>query len=152
MLEIKETELLRGLVMRREVTIPEIRSTAAELTSLVEADAARHGLQPVGPWVFIAHGLPRDSKTRFQLTLLRPVPAVSYGGELELVELEPVVVASATHQGPMRSLFTQGYAPLVRDIELSRHVFSGESREIYHQWAGQGARYNRIEIQFVLAR
>jgi hypothetical protein len=34
---------------------------------------------------------------------------------------------------------------------MSRHNFSGESREIYHRWAGHGARYHEIEIQFGLA-
>ena len=43
------------------------------------------------------------------------------------------------------------FESLVQAIELSRHTFSGESREIYHQWAGQGGRYHRIEIQFGLA-
>ncbi|GLR49453.1 hypothetical protein KYK30_03240 [Shinella yambaruensis] len=58
---------------------------------------------------------------------------------VELRHLEPTIVASRVHQGSLRTLFTQGYAPLVAEIKLSRHVFSGESREVYHGWNGPGA-------------
>ncbi|WP_174804174.1 hypothetical protein [Martelella limonii] len=51
----------------------------------------------------------------------------------------------------MRGLFTKGCAPLVEAIARARHVFSGESTEIYHAWNGAKAGYHRIEIQFGLA-
>ena len=101
--------------------------------------------------MFVSKLLPKDGKTAFDVRFCRPVQSADgYDGPFTVERLEPVMVASAVHQGTMRTLFTQGYAPLVRDIEFSRHAFSGESREIYHQWAGQGGRYHRIEIQFGL--
>lgn len=151
-MDIKETEPLLVLSAARRLTIPQIRSIAAEITSEIDADVGRRGLTICGPWTFIAHRLPRDGKTMFDIEFCRPVASADgYDGAFAVRRLEPIMVASAVHQGPMRTLFTQGYAPLVRDIELSRYAFSGESREIYHQWAGQGGRYHRIEIQFGLA-
>ena len=151
-MDIKETEPMLVLSAARRLTIPQIKATAAELTMAIHADAERSGLKVCGPWVFIAHNLPRDSKTPFDIRFCLPVAnAEGCRGAFEVEQLEPIMVASATHQGPMRTLFTQGYQPLVRQIELSRHAFSGESREIYHQWAGQGGRYHSIEIQFGLA-
>lgn len=136
----------------RRLTIPQIRPVGAEMTAQIDADIERCGLQVAGPWVFVARNLPRDGKTEFDIRFCRPVvSAEGYGGAFVVRQLEPIMVASALHQGPMRTLFTQGYAPLAGEVEFSRHAFSGESREIYHQWAGQGARYHRIEIQFGLA-
>ncbi|OCP09251.1 MULTISPECIES: hypothetical protein [unclassified Ensifer] len=149
---IKETDAMRVLSIGRRLTIPEVRAESAALALRIEGEMERTGLTPAGPWIFIAQSLPRNAKTLFDWRICRPVTGGDdYRGDLDLIDLEPIMVASARHQGPMRSLFTQGYAPLVTAIEMSRHNFSGESREIYHRWAGQGARYHEIEIQFGLA-
>jgi hypothetical protein len=152
MMDVKETEAMVVLSASRRLTIAEIKRVSSEITGQIDAEIARGNLEVAGPWVFVARHLPRDSKTEFELRLCRPVrSADGYDGPFAVECLEPIMVASAMHQGSMRTLFTEGYAPLIRDIELSRHAFSGESREIYHQWAGQGAKYHRIEIQFGLA-
>lgn len=149
---IKETDAMRVLSIAQRLTIPETRAASAALAPVIEAEIERAGLAPAGPWIFIAQNLPKNAKTAFDWRICRPVTgSKSYCGNLDLIELEPIMVASALHQGPLRSLFTQGYAPLVAEVEMSRHNFSGESREIYHRWAGQGARYHEIEIQFGLA-
>lgn len=151
-MEIKETESMLVLSAGRRLTIPQVKLAGAEITAAIEADIERCGLEVAGAWVFIGRNLPRNSKTEFDVRFCRPVVrADGYDGAFEVQQLEPIMVASALHQGPMRTIFTQGYAPLVQEIELSRHAFSGESREIYHQWAGQGGKYHRIEIQFGLA-
>ena len=151
-MNIKETGAMRVISIQHRLTIPDVRLASAELAPLIDAEIDRAGLKPSGPWIFIAQNLPKNAKTLFDWRICRPVTGGDdYCGDLDLFELEPIMVASARHQGPMRSLFTQGYAPLVEQIEMSRHNFSGESREIYHRWAGQGARYHEIEIQFGLA-
>jgi hypothetical protein len=151
-MHIKETDAMRVLSVTRRLTIPQVKTESAALAPVIEAEMDRAGLAPAGPWIFIAQNLPRDAKTHFDWRICRPVTGGDdYRGTLDLIDLEPIMVASALHQGPMRSLFTQGYAPLVTAIEMSRHNFSGESREIYHRWTGQGARYHEIEIQFGLA-
>lgn len=151
-MDIKETEPMLVLCASRTLSIPQIKLASPEITTAIDAEIARCGLGIAGPWVFVARNLPKDGKTAFDLRFCRPVTgAAGYDGAFQLLQLEPIMVASALHQGPMRTLFTQGYAPLLRDIEQSRHTFSGESREIYHQWAGQGGRYHRIEIQFGLS-
>ncbi len=151
-MDIKETEAMLVLSASRRLSIAAVKQVSAEVTAQLDAEIARANLEVAGPWVFVARNLPRDSKTEFELRFCRPVQSAhGYDGPFAVERLEPIMVASAMHQGSMRTLFTQGYAPLVRAIELSRHAFSGESREIYHQWAGQGAKYHRIEIQFGLA-
>lgn len=151
-MDIKETETMLVVSLARRLTIPEVRSAALEITAAIDEEIERYGLEVAGPWVFVSQHLPKDSKTAFDIRFCRPVvDADGYEGPFMLARLEPIMVASAMHQGTMRTLFTQGYAPLVRDIEFSRHAFSGESREVYHQWAGQYGRYHRIEIQFGLA-
>ena len=118
----------------------------------IDADIKRLGLTPSDPWIFVSHNLPKDGKTLFDWHCCRPIAKpVSYDGAFELLHLEPIMVAAQVYQGPIRTLFTQGYAPLIKAIELSRHEFSGESRELYHDYSGPKAGYHKIEIQFGLA-
>ena len=153
-MEIKETAAQRVLSCQRRLSIAEIRLVAAEVTPVIAAEAERLGLEVDGPWTFIAHGLPKDGHTKFDLRFCLPArgEAGAVDGDFDLLDLEPIMVAASTYQGPLRSLFTRGYRPLVTEIENSRHVFSGESREIYHDWGRDGAGYQKIEIQFGLSR
>lgn len=152
-MKIHPTEDMHVLSMARRLTIPEVASAAAELSTAIEAERARAGLAAAGPWTFLAQNLPRDGKTAFDWRICLPVAgAAAYGGPLEVLHLEPIMVASALHLGPVRTLFTQGYAPLLRAIGETRHHLSGQSREVYHDWRGGKAGYNRIEIQFELSR
>lgn len=152
-MNIIETPDMWVLCMRRRLRIPEIGQAAAECAPVIDGEIRDRGLAVAGPWTFIAHGLPKDGRTPFDWQICRPVAEPrGYDGPLELRHLEPAVMASRVHQGSLRTLFTQGYAPLVAEIEMSRHVLSGESREVYHGWNGPGAPYHRIEIQFGLSR
>lgn len=151
-MDIIETEDMWVLRAERRLTIPQIKAAAAELGPQIDASAQHANLTVRAPWIFIAHNLPKDGKTSFEWQICRPlVEAGDYAGPFELVRLEPIMVARAVHRGPIRTLFTQGYAPLVSAITESRHAFSGESREIYRHYAGPGAAYQEIEIQFGLA-
>ena len=153
-MEIKSTPAMRVLSVARRLAIPDVRTVAGPVTAAIAAEAERCGMVAAGPWTFVARNLPRDGKTLFDLRFCLPVndDATHGGGDFALIDLEPIMVASAVYQGPLRSLFTKGYAPLVAEIENSRHVFSGESREVYHQWGRDGSGYQKIEIQFGLAR
>tara|TARA_R110002020_G_scaffold238194_1_gene450635 strand:+ start:1235 stop:1693 length:459 start_codon:yes stop_codon:yes gene_type:complete len=151
-MKIVETEDLWVLSQSRRLTIPQVKAAAAEICPQIDAEISRLGMNAHEPWVFVSVNLPKDGKTLFDWRCCRPIskPA-SYGGSFELLHLEPIMVAARMHQGPIRTLFTQGYAPLVKAIEESRHEFSGESRELYHRYDGPKAGYQKIEIQFGLA-
>ncbi|KAI95816.1 hypothetical protein T281_03475 [Rhodomicrobium udaipurense JA643] len=152
-MQIKETPDMWALRLTKRLCIPEVKQAGQEYGRIIENAIASADLTPSGPWLFIAQNLPKTGKTPFDWAICRPIERPNeYRGAIELVHLEPIIVASAVHQGSLRTLFTQGYAPLVAEIERSRHVFSGESREIYHDWNGPGAAYHRIEIQFGLSR
>ncbi len=150
---IVETPEMWVVGIRRRLTIPQIKNAAADCAPVIEQEIARHGLVPAGPWIFISHHLAKDGKTLFDWQICRPVEKPQDDGAcVDLYHLEPTMVASAVHRGSIRTLFTQGYRPLVQEIEMSRHEFSGESREIYHHWSGPGSPYHQIEIQFGLSR
>lgn len=152
-MQIIETPEMWVLTIRRRLAIPQVKAAAAEYAPVIECDIARHNLQKSGPWLFIAHHLPKNSKSLFNWQICCPIEKTdNYKGDLELLHLEPVIVAKRDHYGSLRTLFTQGYAPLVEEIEMSRHEFSGESREIYHGWNGAGSTFHHIEIQFGLSR
>ncbi|WP_354042066.1 hypothetical protein [Devosia sp. UYZn731] len=151
-MKIIETEDLWVLVRSRRLTIPQVKAAAAEMCPQIDFEIERSGMIGTGPWIFLSHNLPKDGKTLFDWRCCRPVSRpTDYEGRCELLHLEPIMVATYMHQGPIRTLFTQGYAHLVREIEASRHEFSGESRELYHHYDGPKAGYHKIEIQFGLA-
>lgn len=152
-MDIKETPDLWVVRETRYLRIPDIKQASAELAGIIDKRIIDAGLNADGPWLFISHNLPKDGKTFFDWEICRPVKRPEhYDGPLQLVHLEPIIVASKVHQGSLRTLFTKGYAPLVAEIEMSRHHFSGESREVYHGWNGAGSAYHNIEIQFCLSR
>ena len=151
-MNVTETNDMWVLSARRRLSIGQVKAAGAELSPLIDAEIAKAGMTACEPWIFVAHNLPRDGKTLFDWRICRPVVApLPYEGTFELLHLEPIMVASATHRGPIRTLFTQGYAPLVAAITNSRHTFSGESREVYRRFNGPGAGYQEIEIQFGLS-
>ena len=152
-MNIVETPDMWVLSAARRISIRDVATVSAELAPLMMAEAEERGLTVSGSWVFIAQNLPRDGKTPFDWRICLPIQQpVAYAGRFELLHLKPAIVASALHRGSLRTLFSKGYGPLVAEIEHSRHVFSGESREVYHDWRGPGAPYHLIEIQFGLAR
>jgi len=151
-MQIVETEDLWVLSQSRRLTIPQVKAAAAEICPQIDAEISRLGMSAGEPWIFVSHNLPRNAKTPFDWRCCRPVCRPDfYDGPFELLHLEPIMVAAQMHLGPIRTLFTQGYAPLVKAIEESRHAFSGESRELYHHYDGPQAGYQKIEIQFGLA-
>ncbi|MCM5552634.1 hypothetical protein [Pleomorphomonas sp. NRK KF1] len=152
-MNIVETQDMWVLSAARRIRIRDVATVSAELYPDMMAEVEDLGLTVAGPWTFVANDLPRDGKALFDWRICLPIerPAV-YSGAFELMHLEPIVAASALHRGSLRTLFSKGYGPLVSEIERSRHVFSGESREIYHDWRGPGSSYHLIEIQFGLAR
>ncbi|WP_338719608.1 hypothetical protein [Devosia sp. XK-2] len=151
-MKIVETEDLWVLSHHRHLSIAQVKAAAAEICPQIDAEIAAAAMTIAGPWLFVAHNLPKDGKTLFEWRCCRPVIKPDrYEGAFELLHLKPIMAAAHIHQGPMRTLFSQGYAPLVKAIESSRHAFSGESREIYHHYDGPKAGYHRIEIQFGLS-
>lgn len=152
-MNIVETPDMWVLSAARRITIRDVATVSAELSPSMLAEAMELGLTTTGPWVFIAQNLPSDGKTPFDWRICLPIQRpVIYAGQYELLHLEPIVAASTLHRGSLRTLFSKGYGPLVAEIAQSRRVFSGESREVYHDWRGPGASYHLIEIQFGLAR
>ncbi|MCK5932022.1 MAG: hypothetical protein KAG89_07590 [Fulvimarina manganoxydans] len=152
-MEIKETQDLWVLRERSCLRIPDVKKSAAKYAVPIEDQIMQAGLVIDGPYLFISHNLPKDSKTFFDWEICRPVKKTErYEGKIELAHLEPIMVASKVHQGSLRTLFTKGYASLIAELDMSRYIYSGESREIYHDWKGPGASYHNIEIQFGLVR
>ncbi|MCM5558696.1 GyrI-like domain-containing protein [Pleomorphomonas sp. JP5] len=152
-MNIVETQDMWVLSAARRIRIRDVASVSAELYPGMMTEVEDLRLTVAGPWTFISNDLPRDGKTLFDWRICLPIERpLAYSGGFELMHLEPIIAASALHRGSLRTLFSKGYGPLVSEIERSRHVFSGESREIYHDWRGPGSSYHLIEIQFGLAR
>ena len=150
-MDIKTTDPLTVLSAERRITLGEVATVSAELCPAIEQEAQQHGMAISGPWIFVSHGLPQDAYTAFRIEFCLPVSASgSYQGDFTLKTLAPMLCAAKQHIGPLRTLFSEGYGPLVQAITDAGHDFSGESREVYRRWHGPDAADNQIEIQFGL--
>lgn len=152
-MQIKDIPAMWVLAVRRRLRIPDIAPATAEFSPLIERQIEEAGMEAAGPWLFISRGLPGDASTAFDWEICRPVVRPQdYRGAAALGRLPPVTVASREHEGALNTLFSEGYAPLIREVEASGRALSGESREVYHAWNGPEVATNRVEIQFCLRR
>lgn len=150
-MEIKRTDPVTVLSAERMSTLADIASLSAELCPALTQDAERHGLVANGPWIFVSYNLPKDGQSPFRIEFCLPVSANSaYQGRYALKTLRSIDCAAAHHKGPLQTLFSEGYGPLLQEISTAGHELSGESREVYHRWSGPDGADNRIEIQFGL--
>ena len=111
-MKIKETQDLWVLRQRSRLRIPDVKKSAEKYAATIEEQIRQAGLEIDGPYLFISHKLPKDSKTFFDWEICRPVKQPGrYDGDIELAHLEPIMVASKIHQGSLRT--TTGPAPAV---------------------------------------
>ncbi len=97
--------------------------------------------------------MPKDGKTLFDWRICLPIERPeSYVGGFDLLHLEPIIVRVRHPPGSLRTLFSRATHRLLRQSSTRDMSFSGESREVYHDWRGAGSPYHVIEIQFGLAR
>lgn len=143
-MEIKDVAPLSVVRQHRRLTLPEVGPAAAAAAAAVTAAAEAAGLSAAGPWIFAAHGLPRDKVTSFDLDYCLPVT----GGTDRLPALH---CAAQVYEGPLSGLFSDGYAPLLAAIAAAGLRPTGESREVYHRWEGPDSAANRVEIQIAVA-
>lgn len=149
----KDAAPMTVLYARQELTIPQVGMYAERYGTQMMEDVEQYGLQVVGPWMFIAYDLPTDGQQRFTSEFCLPIGnAETYAGDRFAVKaLGSFPCACAEYSGKLDQLFAEGYQPLIREIVAAGLQFTGESREIYHRWAGANAPENRIEIQFGVA-
>lgn len=72
-MKLAETEDMWGLSCAWRLTIPEIKTAAAELCPAIDADVKRAGMVAQEPWIFVAENLPKNGKTQFNWRCCRPV-------------------------------------------------------------------------------
>ncbi|MGL6316463.1 hypothetical protein [Vibrio sp. WXL103] len=152
-MELKNTDVGSVLRIRRNVTIPEVGPQSVECCGKIYQKAEEIGLSVNGPWHFVSNGLPRDTETSFTVDFCLPVSGVSQlvdGDDIKLVTLDEFYCASRTFEGGLHQLFELGYQPLLAEINAVNGKYTGESREIYHQWVGPESDDNVVEIQFGL--
>lgn len=146
----KIVEPMIVMYVTQELTIPEVGAYGEKYGSEIMAEVERHGLRVAGPWVFISYNLPRNGKDRYVVDYCLPIlNSDEYSGNMFSIRLlSSFSCAYLEYRGKLKQLFTKGYQPLVQEIVAAGAKFTGESREVYHSWAGPNSVENRIELQF----
>ncbi|MBW7984647.1 GyrI-like domain-containing protein [Enterobacillus tribolii] len=150
-MERKLIEPLTVAYVERVLTIPDIKILSMVCGKLIETELRRQDISVTGPWIFVANNLPHDGKTLFTMRFCLPVSeGINDSGEVKSGILPGGTCISSCYTGNLRSLFTRGYAPVVRYLKGNRIPVTGESREVYHNWFGAGSEENNIELQFFI--
>ena len=63
-MEVKETQDLWVLRKRSRLRIRDVKTSAAQFAVTIEEQIVEAGLEIAGPYIFISHNLPKDSKGR----------------------------------------------------------------------------------------
>ncbi|HFG1603930.1 TPA: hypothetical protein ACGFXT_003509, partial [Vibrio cholerae] len=154
-MELKTTHVGKVLTIERYLSIPEVGPESIVCCAKAHDTAKSLGLSIEGPWHFISFGIPRDTKTQFQVKFCLPVSGTSNELQSQDIKFEflgPFYCASRSFQGNLNQLFELGYKPLVEEINNLNSTYTGESREVYHAWEGPESESNIVEIQFGLFR
>ncbi|MBK8800893.1 MAG: GyrI-like domain-containing protein [Fibrobacteres bacterium] len=148
-MQIKTVDPLTVVYSRQELSIREVGEASASILAQIQGEVDRAGVKPCGSWIFIHHNLPKNGSDKHVVEFCLPVDlpqGVTLGFPTWTLEAFPC--AWAHYQGAMRSFFTKGVQPLVKEMKTAGLSISSESREIYHRWAGPNSPENEIEIQF----
>jgi len=140
-MNIHTTEAMTALQRKVRMTIPQIGEQAAQAYESMRAEAQARQLVVNGPSIFVAHSMPKDAHTEFELDFCLPVD----GDDLPI--LPAFRCACFMFEGSLDRLFTHGYQKLLCSMADLGLTSSSESREIYHEWHGPESDKNRIEIQ-----
>ncbi|EOZ3812830.1 hypothetical protein [Citrobacter youngae] len=151
-MQIKVQDELYVAYVRHILCIPEVAKYSVDAQKIIELELTKQGVEINNKWIFISYNLPKNGKTKYKMDFCLIVDEhAQTAGEMSVQKLDKVTCASICYNGPLRSLFTQGYAPLLKSIVDEKLILTNESREVYHIWNGPSAKDNQIEIQFILA-
>ena len=102
-MNIHTTEAITALQRTVRMTIPQIGEQAAQAYENMRAEAQARQLVVNGPSIFVAHSMPQDAHTEFELTFCLPVKGS------DLPKLPAFRCACFMFEGPLDRLFTHGY-------------------------------------------
>lgn len=152
-MQIKQTEGMWMLQIGRRLRIPEVKRFAAEYALLIEGQIADANLPVAGPWLFIAQWLPKDGKTPFDWRIFRPVlRPESYDGAVELATSSPSWSRLGPISGPSEPSSRKAIRRWCRTSRCCVTNSRGKAARSITTGGDRGAPYQRIEIQFGLAR
>lgn len=151
-MQIKVQDELYVAYVSNMLCIPEIAKYSIDAQKTIESELKKQNIKVDNKWIFISYNLPKNGKTKYKIDFCLIVDEQAQAaGAVSVKKLNKVSCVSSCYTGPLRSLFTQGYAPLLKDIVAGKIMLTNESREVYHFWNGPSAKDNQIEIQFILA-
>ncbi|WP_257452050.1 hypothetical protein [Archangium lipolyticum] len=131
------------------LSVPEIGKWGEKLTPIMMAELERYGLTTTGPWIFISYGRDGDPSRRFRHDYCVPVANPDrYKGAFAVRTLDPFPCFFTLHTGPLsEESLRAGYGGVVEAITRARREFSGESREVWHEWTSADSASTSFEIQ-----
>ena len=90
-MNIHTTEAITALQRTVRMTIPQIGEQAAQAYENMRAEAQARQLVVNGPSIFVAHSMPQDAHTEFELTFCLPVKGRAVAGAEcnTVIELKP---------------------------------------------------------------
>ncbi|MBK9577974.1 MAG: GyrI-like domain-containing protein [Fibrobacterota bacterium] len=133
-MQIKTVDPLTVVHSCQELLIREVGEASASILAQIQGEVDRAGIKPCGSWIFIHHDLPKNGSDKHVVEFCLPVDlpqGVTLGFPTRKLAAFPC--AWTLYQGAMRSFFTRGVQPLVKEMKEAGLSISSESREVYHR-------------------
>jgi len=130
-----------------ETTLSQIEDIANREIPSFMAEVQSTGLEPTSPIQFIYHGFYDGPDSKFTLEIgLAIKNEKTYSGKYKFKELPTFKCSSLIHKGSIENL-DKVYEKAMADLSNEGKKYSGECREVYHQWFDKASTENVTEIQ-----
>jgi effector-binding domain-containing protein len=131
-----------------ETNLTQISATVQETMPKVLTALKENSVAPVGPSIFVYHGVTQDPNKPFTLEIGFPVADTAKdAGDMKVRQLEAFHCASVIYSGPI-SQVTQAYQQVFTEIFAAGLQPTGETREMYLYWDGPESP-NNVELILV---
>lgn len=150
-MSLKTEKRFTAICSSEELTIGEIGKRSVDVIPEMLNEIKEHGLEVVGPTVFISYGRTGELNKAFRHEICIPIKYMdNYIGKFEMKEIEEVKCLHGKFNGTLSNILTNGISELLKKGQLQKLELTDEMREIYHVWENAESSNNEIEIQFVI--
>lgn len=152
MIETKEVPSKLYLAIRKNLTIPEIKSFAQDFLPKLCAEIEVLGLKIAGALEFMYFGIDGNPETKFDLIIAFPVSVRGAESTLfEYYESEPFHCVHLDYKGDMNGI-GEAWSAFIKTIVESGLTPTGQCREVYKIWIGDDSIDNVTELQMGISR
>lgn len=129
-MELKTTPPVKVLYANFTTTLNKIKAYVGTIPEELYTEAAKCGLVPTGPQIWLYTGMTMDMDAEFNLDIALPVSGDAKSDKFEIKELPAFKCATTMHMGSWDNLAVT-YEKLIGELMAQGQKMTGVFREVY---------------------